>query len=575
MNIFIFFKKIIHSIIVKKYHLNIGITNIIIEYPNNPQYGDISTNIAILIAHQKKLNLSTVTKILSLEIAKHQFINTIQYTPNGFINIMLKHQFWTAFLNHLLNEDKNYPIFPKQKKYKVNLEFVSANPTGPLHIGHVRIAIAGDVVTNLLKKYGYNITKEYYINDMGHQIKQLSRSLENRYKQILGETSTRSKEQYTGKYLIEIAKTLFQIYGNTLLDINTINQIQWVKKFTIHKIMTLVYKDFKNLNILYNTCTAEQKVLKYSNINQILAIFNKKNLIYTGILNKPKGNNSVLNWKTKKQLIYRSTKFNDDMDRTIVKSNGDYTYFATDIAYHADKIKRGFRQMIVFFGADHIGYEKRINSAVESLTSYKVNLKIKICQLVQLKKERQLIKMSKRLGHFISLKQLLNEIEPDILRFGMLQKSLNTIIDFNIEQLQQQNKNNPIFYIQYASVRSYSIIAKTRKTAVNLGDKKIKINAQFLRTPHEISLIKHLALYPKIIESCVNTLDPHKITYYLYDLAYLFHKSWNMGNIHINNKFIIKHDIVLTRTRLLLIKSLSLVLYSGLKVLGIKSLKVM
>lgn len=578
MNIFVFFKKVIHSIIIEKYPKETEITDVRLEYPNVSKYGDMSSNIAILLANKVSIKPQLVAEEICIKLRENQFIKNAEGTKSGFINLTLEHEFWAIFLNDLLSQGNDYPTFPRQDNSKINVEFVSANPTGPLHIGHAKSAVIGDVIVNLLTKYGYNVTKEYYINDAGRQISKLIKSVDIRYRQLLGETIDLTDECYPGEYLIDVATKLLEKCHPALQAACKSKYNQIVETHAVSEILKLIKEDLKRLGVIHDEYISEREIMSTGNINNLIKFLREQNLVYEGILDRPKGGGGTKTgeWEQKKQLIFKATRFNDDSDRVILKSDGTHTYFATDMVYHLNKIERGFRKMILFLGADHVGYEKRIKSAVEALSKGEATLEVKICQLVTLKKDGKTVKMSKRSGNFISLKELLDEVGMDALRFGMLQKSADTVMEFDIERLQQQNKDNPIFYVQYASARSHSIMRKAEDTGILTHKKHYDIAVlKLLVAEHEVSLIKQLALYPRIIESCVKTLDPHKITYYLYDLASLFHQSWNIGNIYDGSKFLVKENKPLTQARLALIKSVSLVLRSGLELLGIKALKEM
>ncbi|MBY0581093.1 MAG: arginine--tRNA ligase, partial [Rickettsiales bacterium] len=458
------------------------------------------------------------------------------------------------------------------KGEKVNIEFVSSNPTGPLHLGHAKGAVFGDAIANLLLKCGYDITKEFYINDAGNQINNLTKSLKIRYKQLLGEKIELEENCYPGEYLIELAKNLHEEIKD---DANKLNDENFLNNFAVEKILEIIKNELHHLGVYHDNFVSEKQLILQNKVKHCIDFLKEKNLLYQGILEKPKGESSD-DWEPKEQTLFRSTNYGDDIDRAVVKSNGEYTYFASDIAYHLDKIERGFNNMVLLLGADHIGYKKRLVSSVNALSDGEAKLDVKICQLVKLLRDGKQIKMSKRSGNFISLEEILDEIGKDALRFAILSKSSDTVLEVDVEKLKQQTKDNPVFYVQYASARANSILKKAKEMQINIENLvKEEVDLSLLDSEYDFNLIKMLALYPKILTSCLNTLDPHKITYYLYDLACKFHQIWSKGTKEENIKFITKDNVELTKARILLVHATTLVITSGLKLLGIKAVEQM
>lgn len=575
MNIFLYFKNLIHSAVESTYPKILNDHEIKVEYPKNEGHGDLSSNVSIIIAKKKKLNPRNIAKELSSILLANECISEISIEGAGFLNFRIKQNFWHQFLKKLVYLGHNYPKIDIGDGEKVNIEFVSANPTGPLHLGHAKGAIFGDVISNLLSKCGYNVTREFYINDAGNQVKTLTRSLEIRYKQLLGETIELDKDCYPGEYLIDMAAILKNEFKNKLDNLKNNDREEFLKNFAVERILKIIKNDLSKLGVIHNCFVSEKKLIEQNKVESCIDFLKEKKLLYKGVLDKPKSEESN-DWEAKEQILFQSTKFGDDMDRAVIKSNGEYTYFASDIAYHLDKIERGFNNMILLLGADHIGYKKRLTSVVDALGDGKAKLNIKVCQLVKLLRNGEQVKMSKRSGNFISLEKVIDEIGSDALRFAILSKSSDTLLEIDVEKLKQQNKDNPIFYVQYASARAGSILRKAINIGVdidNMLDKDIDLTP--LKSEYDISLIKILALYPKIITSCLNNLDPHKITYYLYDLACIFHQIWSKGTKEENIKFIVENDINLTKARIFLAHSVKLVITSGLQVLGIKALEKM
>ena len=575
MNIFLHFRNLIHNAVEASYPKVLSSDEIKVEYPKNQEYGDLSSNVSIIIAKKKKLNPKSIAQELLSTLLKNEEILQISIEGAGFLNFRLKTNFWHQFLKKLVNLGYNYPKMDIGNNERINIEFVSANPTGPLHLGHAKGAIFGDTIANLLTKCGYQVTREFYINDAGNQIKNLSKSLDIRYKQLLGEKIELDKDCYPGEYIIDLAKILKHEFENKLSNLKQDDKQEFLKNFAVEKILKIIKNDLSKLGVIHDCFISEKKLIEENKVKHCIDLLKTKDLLYKGILDKPKGEASE-DWESKEQILFRSTNFGDDIDRAVIKSNGEYTYFASDMAYHLDKIERGFNNMILLLGADHIGYKKRLISAVTALSDGNAKLNIKVCQLVKLLRNGQQVKMSKRSGNFILLEKVIDEIGSDALRFAVLSKSSDTLLEIDVEKLKQQNKDNPIFYVQYASARTRSILRKAKDIGVDINNILNKeIDLALLTSEYDLSLIKILALYPKILASCLNTLDPHKITYYLYDLACKFHQIWSKGTKEEDIKFIVEDNINLTEARIFLAHSVKLVITSGLEILGIKALEKM
>ena len=575
MNVFTYFKKIIFSNLEEKYLGILRDEDIKVEYPKNREYGDISTNIAMVIG--KKINTSPIEAAegLMTNMQNNEFIDKVSVAGAGFLNIQLKKSFWHSFLKKLIKLQSNCPKLDIGQGEKVNVEFVSANPTGPLHIGHAKGAIFGDTIARLLSECGYDITKEFYINDAGNQIANLAKSLDIRYRQRLGEDIELTDDCYPGEYLIDIAEKLYAKFGDNLMRFEESEKEEILKNFAVDEILDNMKQDLQELGVHYDVFISEKELIKEGEVEKAIDFLKSKNLLYKGTLEKPKGETTE-DWNPEEHLLFKSTLYGDDVDRVVIKSDGDYTYFSSDIAYHFDKINRGYNNMILLLGADHIGYKKRLTSMVAGLSDGNAKLNIKFCQLVKLLKEGQQVKMSKRAGNFITLKKVLDEVGKDALRFAILSKSSDTVIEIDMEKLKQQTKDNPLFYVQYASARANSILKKAREIGVKADRLDIdKVNISLLNTKHDINIIKLLALFPKVLKSCVNTLDPHKITYYLYDLACIFHQTWSERRKGKDIKFVIKEDLALTKARILLAQAVILVITKGLGILGIKAVESM
>ena len=547
-----------------------------ISDPPEDKFGDVSTNVSLVLSKFAKSNPKTFAENLLTEIIKLKYINKGKIEGPGFINLSMNKSFWFEEIKKVLLKNEKYGESNLGKSEKIILEFVSANPTGPLHIGHCRGAVYGDVLANIMKKVGYKVYKEYYINDTGTQIDKLINSVIFRYEELFNKKGKISNDLYPGEYLIHLAKDLKKKYGKKFLGKKD-TYIKNIKEFSLKWILKRIKDDLKLLNINFDNYFSENKLLSNNKIDSTLNILKKKKLIYKGVPDKPKGKD-ISEWEPREQLLYKSRQFGDDVDRALQKSNGDYTYFAKDIVYHLFKYDRGFNTIINVWGADHGGYIKRLSSAVKSITNDKVKFIVKVCQLVRIVDKKKVLKMSKREGQFISLNEVINKMGKDVTRFIMLLRKNNEDIDFDLEKTTNESKENPVFYVQYAHARCCSVLREAKKifklSEMNL--KKLKnINLKNLKNKNEIFLIKQIVKWPKILEDSVINHEPHRITFYLQSLASKFHSFWNIGKQDSEMRFINMGNKSLTLSRLCLIYSVKIVLNNGLNLLGVKPLEIM
>ena len=548
-----------------------------VSEPPKDKFGDVSTNAALALSKFLKTSPKTFAEFLIKELKKVKYIEDAKVEGPGFINLSLKKDFWLTELKEVLLKNDRYGESNIGKSKKVIIEFVSANPTGPLHIGHCRGAVYGDVLSNIMKKLGYKVFKEYYINDTGSQIDKLTNSVIYRYSELFNKNKKDiDNNLYPGEYLIDLAKDLKKKYGSKLIENNKKNNLT-IKAFTLKWIINLIKSDLNLLGVKFDLFYSENDLIKKNKISICLDTLKKSKLIYEGIPEKPKGGD-LDEWEPRKQSLFKSTKFGDDTDRAIQKSNGDYTYFAKDIAYHLDKYKRGFNSMINVWGADHGGYIKRLSSAVKAITNNKANIIIKICQLVRIIDKKKTLKMSKREGKFISLKKVLDNVGKDVTRFIMLLRKNNEDIDFDLEKITEESKDNPVFYVQYAHARCCSVLREAKNyfnpKEITLTEIK-KNDLKNLNDKNEILLIKEIVKWPKIIEDSVNYHEPHRITFFLQSLSSKFHSFWNYGKMDPSKRFINIDNKNLTLSRLSLIYSVRIILSNGLNLLGVKPLNVM
>ena len=572
MNIYNITKQKIIYILVNKYE-NLDTSffnNISCEQPKNLNFGDISTNVVMLLHKKLELNKEALASFLINELVKDDMFLEGSFVMPGFINIKISNITLINLLDNLINNKKTFGFSNIGKGKKINIEFVSANPTGPLHIGHVRGAVFGDVLAKLMQKCGFTVTKEYYVNDLGNQVSLLAKTTKLHIKNYINNTVTALEEDmYKGSYLKVLAKKIV----DQKINIGDQNDLEELKQISVDYNLSIIKEDLSKLGIEFDIYTSE-KALHFSNtINIALENLEKKNLLYWGTLDKPKGK-EIKDWKPDKQYLFKSTKFGDTLDRAIKKSNNDWTYFASDIAYHYDKAVRGYDELINIWGADHAGYIKRLEAALKALEFKNIRLTVKLCQIVNLINENKVIKMSKRKGNFILLNDVIKHIGKDSLRFFMLIRKNDAHLDFDFEKCLTENRDNPIFYIQYANARINSI----KKLIIEKNIDIKKYNKNFLRlldTKEELDIIKKLSLWPKVIETSVHYKEPHRIVYFMIEISSMLHSFWNMGKSNEKYRIVVDNNILLTQARLSLLEAVQAVIVNGLDTLSIKPLEAM
>ncbi len=568
MNIFDNYLLIITKIILKnKESLNLdnlkNLDNVNIEVPPKHFNFDLSTNISLVLSKINKINPNDLAKsIKDLLLKNISHFEKIEVAKPGFLNIKLSKEGIVTNINSILKDRDTYGSKKLNKKY--NLEFVSANPTGPLHVGHCRGAIFGDVLSNLLIFNGNKVTKEYYINDYGNQIKNFVESVYLRIREIKFNEKFPLKENlYPGDYIKEIALNILENHKKIKFD-NFKDCFEELKKLSLEGSMSLIKKDLKHLGISHDNFFSETELVKKDLVNKTVKILQSKNYVKEGYLDPPKGEPSK-NWKKVKRLIFKSTEFGDDLDRALQKNDGSWTYFANDVAYHSHKINRKFDNLINILGADHTGYTKRISAAVSALSDKKIKFNCKVCQLVKLYKNGKPFKMSKRAGDFITVEDLLSEVNKDAIRFMMLNRSNDAELDFDFEKVKEKTKENPVYYVQYAYARINSI---TRTLKKKLSYKILIDSRSFNPNEYEKKILRKIFEWPKIIESASNKLEPHKIPFYLYELSTLFHSYWSKGNEDKNYRFL-ENDKVKRLETLAFIYLTAIVIKNGINILGV------
>ncbi len=540
-----------------------NLDNINLEVPPNHFNYDLSSNVSLVLSkinNLKPIELADYIKDLLLQKVDH--FEKIDIAGPGFLNIKLSKKGIIDNINNILKDKDSYGSKKSKKTY--NIEFVSANPTGPLHVGHCRGAVFGDVLSNLLLFNGNEVIREYYINDYGNQIKNFVESVYLRIREIkFKEKFILRDNLYPGNYIKEIANNIIKENKNLKTE-NLDNCFEELKNLSLQGSMSLIKDDLKKLGIRHDNFFSESELIKKELVNKSIKILKDKNFVEENYLDPPKGEKPK-NWKKVKRLVFKSTIFGDDTDRALQKDNGSWTYFANDVAYHSDKINRKYDNLINILGADHTGYIKRITAAVSALSNKKVKLNCKVCQLVKLYKKGKPFKMSKRAGDFISVQDLLNEVSKDSIRFMMLNRSNDVELDFDFEKVKEKTKDNPVFYVQYAYARINSIV---RILEISLKDQILINSDTFQPNEYEEKILRKIFEWPKIIESAANKLEPHKIPFYLYELSTLFHSYWSRGNEDIKYRFI-ENGKIKKEDSLVFIYLIAIVIKNGMNILGV------
>ncbi|WP_298494433.1 arginine--tRNA ligase [uncultured Maritimibacter sp.] len=535
--------------------------NVAVEPPRDAAHGDMATNAAMVLAKPAGMKPRDIAEALAARLLADGRIATAEVAGPGFLNLRLEPGIWAGLVDGILS-DPDYGRGTLGQGVKVNVEYVSANPTGPLHVGHTRGAVFGDALAALLEYAGYDVTREYYINDGGAQVDVLARSVYLRYLEAHGQEVQFADGTYPGDYLIEVGEALKDKVGDAYVDEAEEVWLEPVREFATERMMDLIRDDLKALGVEMDVFYSEKSLYGTGRIEAAIKALEGKGLIYKGTLEPPKGKLPE-DWEPREQTLFKSTDFGDDVDRPIMKSDGAWTYFAPDIAYHYDKVSRGFDQLIDVFGADHGGYVKRMKAAVAALSDNAVPLDIKLTQLVKLFKNGEPFKMSKRAGTFVTLRDVVDEVGADVTRFIMLTRKNDAPLDFDFNKALEQSKDNPVFYVQYANARAHSVLRK----AADMGVKDPVTPT--LTDEAELKLARTLAEWPRLVEIAAKGHEPHRIAFYLYDLASDFHALWNKGNDRPELRFLNESDPLATAAKIALPKAVSVVISSGLGILGV------
>jgi arginyl-tRNA synthetase len=552
-------------------------SRVTVEPPRDPSHGDMATNAAMVLAKDAARKPRELAEAVAAKLRADDLVAKVDVAGPGFINLTLKPAAWIEALRSVVKLGAQYGKSDVGASLPIDVEYVSANPTGPMHVGHCRGAVFGDALASLLAVTGFEVTREYYINDAGTQVDQLARSAYLRYREALGEDIGAIPEGlYPGDYLKPVGAALAAKYGETLKAQPEVKWLPLVRDTAIDMMMAAIRADLAALNINFDVYYSERSLIAgdVDRVAETIEWLRRHGDIYEGRLPPPKGA-PVEDWEDREQTLFRSTEFGDDIDRPLKKSDGTYTYFASDIAYHRSKLERGFRTLINVWGADHGGYIKRMQAAVAALSERKAELDVKVVQLVKLLRSGEPVKMSKRSGEFVTLREVVDEVGRDAVRFMMLFRKNDAVLEFDLVKVREQSRDNPVFYVQYGHARAQSIFRNARATFPELpADPAALIEVaklELLSDPAELALMRRIALYPRIVEAASVAHEPHRIAFYLYDLASEFHALYTLGNASPHLRFIIQNDRQVTEARLVLVQGVATVLASGLALLGVEA----
>ena len=544
-------------------------SNVAVEPPRDTGHGDMATNAAMVLAKPARMKPREIADALAPRLAADPRVTEAMVAGPGFINLRLDPSIWQGVVATALQFGADFGRSSLGVGQRVNVEYVSANPTGPLHVGHTRGAVFGDALARLLAFAGYDVTKEYYINDGGAQVDVLARSAYLRYREANGEAVEIDAGLYPGDYLVEVGEALAAQFGDSLMNLPEESWLPDVREFAIEKMMEMIRGDLAALGVTMDVFYSEKSLYGTGQIEATLKALEEKGLIYVGTLEPPKGK-APEDWEPRPQTLFRSTAYGDDVDRPIKKADGAWTYFAPDIAYHKDKLDRGFDLLIDVLGADHGGYVKRMKAAVAALSGNRVPLDIKLCQLVRLFKNGEPFKMSKRAGTFVTLRDVVDEVGPDVARFVMLTRKNDAPLDFDFTKALEQSRENPVWYVQYASARTHSVFRNAAEKGLAIEERSLgDADISRLTDTAEIGLVKKLAEWPRVVETAAHHHEPHRVAFYLYDLASGFHALWNRGQDEPALRMVRPEEPETTRARLAMALAVRVVISAGLGILGV------
>ncbi|WP_039019678.1 arginine--tRNA ligase [Halocynthiibacter namhaensis] len=544
--------------------------NVTAEPPRDAAHGDMATNAAMVLAKPAKAKPRDIAEALAAKLMADARVISAEVAGPGFLNLRLDPVIWQGLVAAVLEQGADFGRSDLGAGLKVNVEYVSANPTGPLHVGHTRGAVFGDALASLLDFAGYNVTREYYINDAGAQVDVLARSVYLRYLEAHGQDVAFVDGTYPGDYLVPVGQALKDKVGDAWVGQPESVWLAEAREFATEQMMDLIRADLKSLGVEMDLFYSEKSLYGTGQIEAAIGALEAGGLIYEGVLEPPKGKKPD-DWEPREQTLFKSTEHGDDVDRPVKKSDGAWTYFAPDIAYHYNKVERGFDQLIDIFGADHGGYVKRMKAAVSALSGGRVPLDIKLCQLVKLYKNGEPFKMSKRAGTFVTLRNVVDQVGPDVTRFVMLTRKNDAPLDFDFDKVLEQSKDNPVFYVQYAHARVNSVLKKAKAAGIPVDDATLKTaDLSVLDHDAELAVAKKLASFPRLIETAARTNEPHRVAFYLFELASEFHGLYHMGKNEEGLRSLQESNISLSQSKIALARSVSVVISAGLAILGVK-----
>ena len=544
-------------------------TNVAVEPPRDAAHGDMATNAAMVLAKPAKMKPRDIAEALAAKLGADARVETAEVAGPGFLNLRLAPVLWQDLVKAVLENGNGFGRSAMGQGKKVNVEYVSANPTGPLHVGHTRGAVFGDALASLLDYAGYDVTREYYINDGGAQVDVLARSVYLRYLEAHGQDVAFEDGTYPGDYLIPVGEALKDKVGDAYVGQDENVWLAEVREYATEQMMDLIRADLKQLNIEMDVFFSEKALYGTGRIEDALKSLEDKGLIYEGVLEPPKGKKPE-DWEPREQTLFRSTDHGDDVDRPVKKSDGSWTYFAPDIAYHYDKVSRGFDLLIDIFGADHGGYVKRMKAAVSALSDGQTPIDIKLTQLVKLFKNGEPFKMSKRAGTFVTLRDVVDQVGSDVTRFVMLTRKNDAPLDFDFDKVLEQSKDNPVFYVQYAHARVCSAVKKAAEAGIDVSDATIAgADLSGLLDPAEVTVAKKVAEWPRLVEIAGRTNEPHRVAFYLYELASDLHSLYHTGKDKPELRFVQEDNAPATQAKIALARAVAIVICSGLGILGV------
>lgn len=553
---------------------------ITVEPPRDPAHGDLSSNAGMVLAKAARAKPRDLAEAIGAELSARPELGVTSFSVDGpgFLNLRLADQVWHGVLAHAVAAGLSYGDSQGGAGTKVNVEYVSANPTGPLHVGHARGTVVGDVLATLLAKAGFAVTREYYINDAGAQVDVLARSAHLRYREALGQEIGEIPEGlYPGDYLVPVGQALAQQHGDAFLDKPEEDWLPVVRLFAIEAMMSLIREDLAAIGVRHDVFTSERGLSESGKVDDAFRVLDERGLVYQGFLEAPRGK-KVEDWEPRELTLFRAAQFGDESDRPLKKSDGSWTYSMPDIAYHYDKFQRGFGLLIDVVGVDHVGWVKRITAATKAITGGAAEIDVKLCALVSLLDNGQPVKMSKRAGTFVTLREVVDRVGKDVLRFIMLTRKNDAPLDFDFAKALEQSKDNPVFYVQYAHARAASVLRHAAESLPKADLSLVglaKVDLKLLTDPAELGLIRAIANWPRLVEAAAEAHEPHRVAFYLSELAAAFHGLWNKGRDDASLRFILADDEALTMARLALVQGTKGAIAAGLAVLGVEPVEEM